>query len=102
MTVRYHTATRFAGRWVAKFEALACFATAGLWVRIRTSLKNANGRHKQRSGQHTLQNKTLYTPTPTSPVEQDNEQFGLFEDDQPLQCYLLYSVYISLQYGKLL
>jgi hypothetical protein len=26
---------------------------ASLWVWIQTSLKNTNGRHKQRSGQHT-------------------------------------------------
>jgi hypothetical protein len=32
-------------------------ATAALWVRIQTSLKNKNGRHKQRSGQHTLARK---------------------------------------------
>ncbi len=29
-------------------------ATAALWVRIQTSLKNTNGRNKQRSGQYTL------------------------------------------------
>jgi hypothetical protein len=38
------------GRWVAKLVA-RLLATAALWV--RTSLKNT-GRHKQRSGQHTL------------------------------------------------
>jgi hypothetical protein len=29
-------------------------ATAALWVRIQISLKIINGRHKRRSGQHTL------------------------------------------------
>ncbi len=32
-------------------------ATAALWVRFLTSLKILNGRHKQRSGQHTLARK---------------------------------------------
>ncbi len=56
----------------AKFVA-RLLATAGLWVRIQTSLKIQNRRHKQRSGQHTLQNKTLHTPTRTSPTEPDND-----------------------------
>ncbi len=40
--------------WVAKSVAHQ-LATAALWVRIQTSLKKIiNGRHKQRSGLHTL------------------------------------------------
>jgi hypothetical protein len=43
-----------AGRWVAKLVA-RLLAAAAPWARIQTSLKNTqNGRHKQRSGQHTL------------------------------------------------
>ncbi len=34
-------------------SASACYPAA-LWVRIQTSPKNTNGRHKQMSGQHTL------------------------------------------------
>jgi hypothetical protein len=40
------------GRWVAKLVA-RLLATAALWVRIQTSLKIQNGRHKHRSGEHT-------------------------------------------------
>ncbi len=49
------------GRWVAKLIA-GPLARAALWVRIQTSRKNTNGRHKQRSGQHTLsrQKNTVY------------------------------------------
>jgi hypothetical protein len=36
---------------IAKLVA-RLLATAALWVRMQTSLKNTNGRHKQRSGQH--------------------------------------------------
>ncbi len=43
----------YRGRWVAKLVA-QLLATAALWVRIRTSPKNTNGRHKQRSKQHNL------------------------------------------------
>jgi hypothetical protein len=39
------------GIWVSKLVA-RMLATAALWVRIQTSLKNV--RHTQRSGQHTL------------------------------------------------
>jgi hypothetical protein len=35
------------GRWVAKLVA-RLLATVALWVRIQTSLKKLNGRHKQR------------------------------------------------------
>ncbi len=42
----------FLGRWVAKLVA-HLLATASLGS-IQTSLKMKNGRHKQRSGQHTL------------------------------------------------
>jgi hypothetical protein len=80
MPALYHTATLFTGRWVAKFVALAGFATAGLWVRIQTSLKNTKMGDLSNEGWPTLQNKT---PAATSPVEPDNGQFGLFEDDQP-------------------
>jgi hypothetical protein len=38
--------------WVAKSVARQ-LATAVLWVRSQTSLKNQNGRHKRRSGRHT-------------------------------------------------
>jgi hypothetical protein len=42
------------GRWVAKLVA-RLIATAALWARIQTSLKNIKiGVHKQRSGQPTL------------------------------------------------
>ncbi len=35
-------------------------AAAALWVRIQTSLKIQNGRHKQRSGQHTIVRQKKY------------------------------------------
>jgi hypothetical protein len=44
------------GRWVEKLEA-RLLTTAGLWVRIQTSLKNTNGLG---SGQHTLARQKIY------------------------------------------
>jgi hypothetical protein len=37
-----------------KHPGSATLATAALWARIKTSLKNTKWRHMQRSGQHTL------------------------------------------------
>jgi hypothetical protein len=45
-------------RWAVKLVA-RLLATAALWVQIQTSLKIQNGRHLQRTGQHTLHSYTL-------------------------------------------
>jgi hypothetical protein len=47
------------GRWEAKLVA-RLLATAALWVRFQTSLKNTKGRHKQRIGQHTVARQKIY------------------------------------------
>jgi hypothetical protein len=48
-------------RWVAKLVA-RLLATAGLWIRIKTSLKKYKiGGHKETNGQHTLaRQKNIY------------------------------------------
>jgi hypothetical protein len=54
------------GRWVANIGSLVAklvvrlLAAASLWVRIQTSLKTKNGRHKQRSSQPTLARQKIY------------------------------------------
>ncbi len=48
------------GRWEAKLvEPL--LATAALWVRFQTSLKNTKGRHKQRISQHTVARQKIFS-----------------------------------------